>query len=118
MADRHDRVQPDPTVYPVLYPCPACTCLDLREGQRTKRTTRAMEPRLTLESCICGQCYDCPDGYHYHRRDLPCSCTADCAHTGDADCPCGACPGGEFGPVPATRVRRVWEVSARKRARR
>lgn len=37
--------------------------------------------RVTLESCVCGDCYDCPDGWHY-GGDLPCSCTADCALDG------------------------------------
>lgn len=31
----------------------------------------------TLESRVCGQCFDCPDGYH-SSDELPCSCTADC----------------------------------------
>lgn len=34
--------------------------------------------RHTLESCTCGECFDCPDGWH-RGADLPCSCTADCA---------------------------------------
>lgn len=34
--------------------------------------------RVPLESCVCGSCYDCPDGWH-SGDDLPCSCTADCA---------------------------------------
>lgn len=32
----------------------------------------------TLEACICGEHYHCPDGRHY-GEDLPCSCTPDCA---------------------------------------
>jgi hypothetical protein len=39
---------------------------------------------LPLELCVCGECYDCPDGWH-RGEDLPCSCTPDCA-LGDA-CP-------------------------------
>jgi hypothetical protein len=35
--------------------------------------------RLPLESCICGTCFDCPDGWHWHDDDQPCGCTADCA---------------------------------------
>lgn len=45
--------------------------------------------RMTLKSCICGQCVWCPDGYH--GTDENCGCTADCAHTNDSTCPCGAC---------------------------
>lgn len=52
------------------------------------------EPAELLESCICGQCRYCPDGYHWKPDELPCSCTADCAHTGDSECPCGACGDG------------------------
>jgi hypothetical protein len=32
----------------------------------------------TLERCICGRHYACPDGWH-QRDDWPCSCTPDCA---------------------------------------
>ena len=34
--------------------------------------------RPTLEGCVCGRCFDCPDGWHY-GLDLPCSCTPECA---------------------------------------
>lgn len=40
------------------------------------------EARDTLASCVCGGCFDCPDGWHYDD-DLPCGCTADCALTDD-----------------------------------
>jgi hypothetical protein len=33
---------------------------------------------VPLESCVCGECYFCPDGYH-SNEDMPCICTADCA---------------------------------------
>lgn len=35
---------------------------------------------LPLESCICGLCFECPDGYHVRDDDDEggCSCTADC----------------------------------------
>ena len=58
---------------------------------------------VTLERCVCGECYWCPDGYHDHA-DLPCSCTPDCAagstceSCGDlydetrGDGYCGLCP--------------------------
>lgn len=35
-------------------------------------------PLETLESCTCGECFYCPDGYHGNQA-TPCSCTADCA---------------------------------------
>jgi hypothetical protein len=37
---------------------------------------------VTLEGCICGEHFDCPDGWHY-GTDLPCSCTPDCVLTDD-----------------------------------
>jgi hypothetical protein len=40
--------------------------------------------RLPLESCVCGEHFDCPDGWHY-GDDLPCACTADCALTDEDD---------------------------------
>lgn len=46
---------------------------------RKVTTPRHPEP-VTLESCICGHCYHCPDGWH-SGSELPCSCTADCALT-------------------------------------
>lgn len=45
-----------------------------------KVTTRRHPEPVTLESCICGGCYHCPDGWH-SGSELPCSCTADCALT-------------------------------------
>lgn len=35
------------------------------------------EERLTLEECTCGQCFDCPDGWHDERHQ-PCNCTPGC----------------------------------------
>jgi hypothetical protein len=43
-----------------------------------------MSERITLESCICGEHFDCPDGWH-SDDELPCSCTADCALENDDD---------------------------------
>lgn len=40
--------------------------------------TAETEPRLTLEACICGEHFDCPDGWH-DEDEMPCSCTPDCA---------------------------------------
>lgn len=40
--------------------------------------------REPLASCICGEHFECPDGWHY-GDDLPCSCTADCALFEDDD---------------------------------
>lgn len=40
--------------------------------------------RVTLESCICGEHFDCPDGWHTDD-EMPCSCTADCALEGGDD---------------------------------
>jgi hypothetical protein len=61
----------------------------------------------TLESCICGECFDCPDGWH-SDKDMPCSCTADCALAADHDegaphddCDCHDCNGREATPEPA-----------------
>lgn len=42
------------------------------------------DERVTLESCICGEHFDCPDGWHW-GDDLPCSCTADCALEDEED---------------------------------
>jgi hypothetical protein len=44
----------------------------------------ATTERDTLELCICGGCYDCPDGWHY-GGDGPCSCTPDCALEDDCE---------------------------------
>lgn len=32
---------------------------------------------VLLESCVCGGCVGCPDGWHVDVAD--CGCTADCA---------------------------------------
>lgn len=37
-----------------------------------------------LESCVCGACTDCPDGWHYGTH-VPCGCTPDCALNDDDD---------------------------------
>lgn len=56
-----------------------------RVAEIIERTGRKIaEPRVTLESCVCGECFDCPDGWHY-GDDNPCSCTADCALTEEDD---------------------------------
>lgn len=44
--------------------------------------------RVTLESCICGACFYCPDGWHGELE--ACGCTADCV-LGTDRCECGAC---------------------------
>lgn len=36
------------------------------------------DERLSLEACICGEHFECPDDWHW-GEDLPCSCTPDCA---------------------------------------
>lgn len=36
------------------------------------------EPTTTLEGCICGECFYCPDGYHDQADGEPCICTPDC----------------------------------------
>ena len=43
-----------------------------------------MDERITLEACICGEHFDCPDGWH-GDDELPCSCTPDCALEDDSD---------------------------------
>lgn len=43
---------------------------------------------VTLEACVCGECTECPDGWHY-GADLPCSCTPDCVDAVDPDDPEG-----------------------------
>jgi hypothetical protein len=49
------------------------------------------DARVPLASCACGECFDCPDGWHWAPEDLPCACTADCAiadaDTDDVDTP-------------------------------
>jgi hypothetical protein len=41
-------------------------------------TDSTEELEAPLELCECGQCFDCPDGWH-HGDDLPCGCTPSCA---------------------------------------
>lgn len=57
----------------------------LAEHERAVRASLARwdddagdEGPLTLEGCVCGECFHCPDGWHW-GDDLPCSCTPDCA---------------------------------------
>lgn len=50
------------------------------------------DERLTLENCICGDCRDCPDGYHDNSDENgPCICTPDCILEDPELCTCGAC---------------------------
>lgn len=57
------------------------------EITKVREIEAAREARLTLESCVCGDCYGCPDGYH--STDEDCSCTASCA---EEQCACGRGP--------------------------
>lgn len=61
---------------------------------------------ITLERCVCGGCYDCPDGWHY-GAGLPCACTPECATTTGGDsCPdCnGSCAVPALGGEPPELV--------------
>lgn len=67
------------TVYEVH--CATCAGVDIydqRSAAIVYGPTQHEHDRPTLESCICGEHRDCPDGWH-SGADLPCSCTADCA---------------------------------------
>jgi len=44
--------------------------------------THADEGPVPLETCVCGHCFFCPDGWHADD-EAPCSCTADCALADD-----------------------------------
>lgn len=43
------------------------------------------DEHVPLEACICGACFDCPDGWHWSDDELPCACTPDCALRNDSD---------------------------------
>lgn len=49
----------------------------LREDARAGRQLKALQ-RLPLEACICGEHFDCPDGWHWSDEEQPCACTPDC----------------------------------------
>lgn len=53
--------------------------LGLRRHSTYDTPGDSMPERATLESCVCGGCFECPDGWHDDPDDWPCCCTADCA---------------------------------------
>lgn len=52
---------------------------------RTEPASDVGDARVPLESCICRQCYFCPDGWHTDD-EMPCACTAACALTDSDGC--------------------------------
>ena len=49
---------------------------------QVKQESPLTHDRVPLEGCICGGCFDCPDGWH-DGDELPCLCTPDCARFDD-----------------------------------
>ena len=56
--------------------------LDIAPMQFVPVTVFYESPVIPLESCVCGSCTGCPDGYH---QEPNCICTADCAYEENDD---------------------------------